>query len=370
MIEYKNVCKSYGKKEVIKNLNLYIEEGKFVSLIGSSGCGKTTTLKMVNGLIPINSGEILINGESIHSYNPDELRRKIGYVIQSIGLFPNMTVEQNISIVPELLKWDKEDIHDRVIELMDMVNMPYKDYGNKYPSQLSGGQKQRIGVLRALAANPNVILMDEPFGALDPITRDIMQEEVRTLQRKLGKTIIFVTHDMNEALKLSDEIVFMDKGKILQKASPEEILENPANDTVKEFLGLHANVEFSKNEMFVRDVMKHALIGSQDSSLKEVVYIMDEKNYEHMVLTDNKNVYQGVIEINDIEEKGRKGMKASELMIKSPYTVYENDMAKNAFDILSKHKGIYLVVLNKNDEPVGIVTRMSLSKSMANYIWG
>ncbi len=370
MIEYKNVSKSYGKKKVIKNINLHIEKGKLVALIGSSGCGKTTTLKMLNGLIPFNSGDILINGESISTYNPDELRRKIGYVIQSIGLFPNMTVEKNIGIVPELLKWDKDDILEKTKELMDLVNMPYKDYASKYPNQLSGGQKQRIGVLRALAANPDIILMDEPFGALDPITRDVMQEEVRSLQRKLGKTIVFVTHDMNEALKLSDEIVFMDQGKILQQASPEEILENPANDTVKEFLGLHANVEFSRNEFFVRDVMKHALVGNENSSLKEIVYIMDEKNYEHMILTDNSNVYKGIIQISDIEEKGQKGMKAKQLMIESPYTIYENDMAKNAFDILSRNKGIYLVVLNKNREPVGVVTRMSLSKSMANYIWG
>ncbi len=370
MIEYRNVCKNYGKKEVIKNLNLFIEKGKFVSLIGSSGCGKTTTLKMLNGLIPMNSGDILINGEKISSYNPDELRRKIGYVIQNIGLFPNMTVEQNIAVVPELLKWDKEKIKNRVVELMDLVHMPYKDYAKKYPNQLSGGQQQRVGVLRALAADPSIILMDEPFGALDPITRDVMQEEVRTLQRKLGKTIVFVTHDMNEALKLSDEIVFMDQGKILQKASPEEILENPANETVKEFLGLHANVEFSKNELFVRDVMKPVLVANQKTSMKECIWRMDQKSEDIIILTDDKNVYQGILDVDTIEEKGKKGMRASELMTKSPHTIYENDMAKNSFDFLSKHKGMSLIVLDEKDEPVGLVTRRSLSNSMADFIWG
>ncbi len=370
MIEYKDVCKIYGKKEVIKGLNLQIAKGQFVSLIGSSGCGKTTTLKMLNGLIPMTSGEIFVKGEKISDYNPDELRRHIGYVIQDIGLFPNMTVAQNVGVVPELLKWKKDKINKRIIELMELVNMPYQDYGHKYPNQLSGGQQQRIGVLRALAADPDIILMDEPFGALDPITRDVMQEEIRTLQQKLGKTIVFVTHDMNEALKLSDEIVFMDEGKILQKSTPEEMLKNPATATVKEFLGLHVNPEFSRNELFVKDVMVSALTANLMSSLKECVWKMSEKSVDALILTDSHNIYQGILKIEDVRNKGVKDMRGKDLLVKSPHTIYENDMAKNAFEILLQHKGIFLVVLNRNKEPVGIVTKTSISKSMANFIWG
>ncbi len=369
MIEYKNVCKSYGKKEIIKDLNLHIAKGQFVSLIGSSGCGKTTILKMLNGLIPMTSGQIFVKGEKINDYNPDELRRHIGYVIQHIGLFPNMTVAQNVGVVPGLLKWEKSKIQKRTVELMELVNMPYKDYGNKYPNQLSGGQQQRIGVLRALAADPDIILMDEPFGALDPITRDVMQEEVRTLQQKLGKTILFVTHDMNEALKLSDEIIFMDGGKILQKSTPEQMLQNPANATVKEFLGLHTNPDFSKNELFVRDVMKSALTASMTSSLQECAWKMSTGGVDSLILTDSQNVYQGVLQVEDIKDKNAKGMKAKDLLVTTHPTIYENDMAKNAFEILLRNN-MFLIVLNKNKEPVGVVTKTSISKSMANFIWG
>ena len=203
MIEIKNIVKQYNGVPVINNLNLTVNDGEFVVLIGPSGCGKTTTLKMINRLIEADSGDILINGKSIHELNGEKLRRNIGYVIQQIGLFPNMTVEENICVVPKLLKWSKEEMSQRTHELLELVHMPYEENAKKYPNELSGGQQQRIGVLRALAAKPPVILMDEPFGALDPITRDTLQDEVKALQKSLGITIIFVTHDMDEAIKIS-----------------------------------------------------------------------------------------------------------------------------------------------------------------------
>ena len=372
MIEYRNVKKVYGDKVIIEDLNLKIEKGQFVSLIGSSGCGKTTTLKMLNGLIPLSGGEILINGENIQSYNPDELRRGIGYVIQSIGLFPNMTVEQNIGVVPELLKWEKEKIKERVVELMTMVNMPYEEYGKKFPNQLSGGQQQRIGVLRALAADPDIILMDEPFGALDPITRDIMQVEIRALQKKLGKTVVFVTHDMNEAIKLSDEIVFMAEGKILQKASPQEMLTNPANETVRDFLGLHASDSLKNNkELLCKDVMRTPVLTANiKTSLRECVWLMRENSIDTLILTNDEEVYKGVVEIESILKEGKQGMIAEELLNTDHPVVYETDTAKNAFDILLEGTLSFLVVLSKDKNPVGIVTRTGISKSMASFIWG
>lgn len=239
MITFKEVSKSYGRQVVLDKLSFEIQQGQFVVLIGPSGCGKTTTLKMINRLIEPDCGEIHINGTNIMKHNPVELRRSIGYVIQQIGLFPNMTVEQNIAVVPKLLKYPKERWKAIVRELLELVNLPYEENAHKYPSELSGGQQQRIGVLRALAASPPLVLMDEPFGALDPITRDCLQEEVKKIQKKLKKTIVFVTHDMEEALKMADTIIFMNKGEIVQMASPEEILCNPADKIVREFMGRH-----------------------------------------------------------------------------------------------------------------------------------
>lgn len=252
MIQFEHVTKSYEKATILKDLNFTIPDGQFVILIGPSGCGKTTTMKLINRLLEPDSGIISINGKDIRLQDKVELRRHIGYVIQQIGLFPNMTVAQNISVVPKLLKYDKTRCAKIVQEMLKLVHM--EDYAEKYPSELSGGQQQRIGVLRALAASPPIVLMDEPFGALDPQTREALQDEVKNLQQRLGKTIIFVTHDMDEALKLADIIIFMDGGEVVQMASPEEMLENPATERVRSFLGKHASGTQppSKVEQFMR----------------------------------------------------------------------------------------------------------------------
>ena len=221
MIQFEHVSKSYGKTPILKDLNFTIPDGQFVVLIGPSGCGKTTTLKTINRLIDIDEGTISIDGKDIRSSDKVELRRHIGYVIQQIGLFPNMTVAQNICVVPKLLKYSKEQCDQIVRDMLAMVEMPYEQYANKYPSEMSGGQQQRIGILRALAASPPIVLMDEPFSALDPMTRRSLQQEVKGLQQKLHKTFIFVTHDMAEALDLADVIIFMDHGNIVQMAPPE-----------------------------------------------------------------------------------------------------------------------------------------------------
>ena len=194
MIQFEHVCKSYGKTPILKDLNFTIEDGQFVVLIGPSGCGKTTTLKTINRLIEPDSGAIRIGGKDIRETDKVELRRHIGYVIQQIGLFPNMTVAQNICVVPKLLKYDKAKCDEIVREMLQLVDM--EQYADKYPSELSGGQQQRIGVLRALAASPPIVLMDEPFSALDPMTRETLQDEVKNIQQKLHKTVIFVSHDM------------------------------------------------------------------------------------------------------------------------------------------------------------------------------
>ena len=236
MIEFKNVSKSFKDITVLKNISFEIEKGKLVVLIGLSGCGKTTTLKMINRLIEPTTGTIKINGEDISKKNKIKLRRNIGYVIQQTGLFPHMTIRENIEIIARVDKRPPEEITRRTAELMDMIGMD-ETYLDRYPNELSGGQQQRVGVARAFSLDPDIILMDEPFSALDPITRNALQEELITLQAKAKKTIVFVTHDMSEAIKIADKICIMHKGEIVQYDTPENILKYPANDFVTEFVG-------------------------------------------------------------------------------------------------------------------------------------
>lgn len=238
MIRFENVSKQYpdGTKAV-NTLNLTIEKGEFFVFIGPSGCGKTTTLKMINRLIDLTEGTLYISDKKISEYDIHELRWNIGYVLQQIALFPHMTIEENISIVPELRKWKKNDISERVDELLEMVGLDPDTYRDRKPAELSGGQQQRVGVVRALAADPDIILMDEPFSALDPISREKLQNDIIDLQQRIKKTIIFVTHDMQEALKLGDRICVMKDGQIVQVASPREIVQNPANAFIEEFIG-------------------------------------------------------------------------------------------------------------------------------------
>jgi osmoprotectant transport system ATP-binding protein len=237
MIEFQNVSKAYDGAKVIDDLSLTIARGEFAVLIGASGSGKSTTLKMINRLIEHDRGRILIAGEQIRSFKPEELRRRMGYAIQSTGLFPHWTVEQNIATVPALLKWKPARIRERVTELLELLGLAPALFRGRYPQQLSGGQQQRVGVARALAADPEVLLMDEPFGALDPITRASLQAELGRIHRLSGKTIVLVTHDIDEALRLATRIVMLDHGRIVQAGTPAELLAHPASELVAEFIG-------------------------------------------------------------------------------------------------------------------------------------
>ena len=292
MIIFKNVSKRYGKTTVIDRLNLEIQDGQFVVLIGPSGCGKTTTLKIINRLIEPDGGSIYIGNSDITKVNPVKLRRTIGYVIQQIGLFPNMTVEQNILVVPKLLKYPKSECDRISHELLELVDMSYENYAHKYPSELSGGQQQRIGVLRALAASPPIVLMDEPFGALDPITRETLQQEIKNIQRKLNKTVIFVTHDMDEALRLADTIVFMNRGKVVQTASPEEMLQSPADDIIKSFMGKRM-LQTDYDSLLAGDIMKHNVFMAQDTKhTLECIDLMNRKEVNSLVIVDENKKYK------------------------------------------------------------------------------
>lgn len=236
IISFKEVSKSYGDKKVLKNFNLNLSKGEFVTVIGSSGSGKTTTLKLINGLLKPDSGNVIINGEDIKNKNITEIRKNIGYVIQGIGLFPHMTVEKNISFVLDLDKNDKDATKRKVKELMKVVHLE-EELINRYPRELSGGQKQRVGIARALAKEPDILLMDEPFGAVDEITRKSLQDEIIKIQKKLNMTVFFITHDIDEALKLGSIVIVMNKGKIEQMGTPKELKESPKTDYVKELIG-------------------------------------------------------------------------------------------------------------------------------------
>ena len=366
MIQFTHVNKSYGGNPILKDLNFTIEDGQFVVLIGPSGCGKTTTLKTINRLIEPDSGTISIDGKDIRETNKVELRRHIGYVIQQIGLFPNMTVAQNICVVPKLLKYDQKRCDEIVREMLKLVGM--EQHADKYPSELSGGQQQRIGVLRALAASPPIVLMDEPFGALDPQTREVLQDEVKNIQRKLGKTIVFVTHDMGEALKLADVIIFMDAGEVVQMASPEEMLEHPATERVREFLGKHApDTAPSTVETFMRT---NILTVKKNKGVMECAERMARGNVDSLIVTDEDERYAGTVSIGDLRRWGREITSIEPIVRSTARTVRVGDDAKDSFDYLLDSGAPYVVVLDGEDRVAGIVTKTSVARSVAENLWG
>ncbi|WP_415976394.1 ABC transporter ATP-binding protein [Rhodococcus sp. 077-4] len=272
-IVLENVTKSYpGQKlAAVDNVSMTIPAGEVVVLVGPSGCGKTTTMRMINRLIEPTSGRITIGGKDALSIDPNELRRTIGYSIQQAGLFPHMTIAQNVGMVPGLIGWNKKRIEDRTDEMLDLVGLDPAVYRERYPRQLSGGQQQRVGVARALAADPPVLLMDEPFGAVDPITRGLLQDELMRLQAELGKTIVFVTHDFDEAVKLGDRIAVLgNQSTILQYDTPEAVLANPADDTVAGFVGAGAALK-QLTLMRVRDIeLSDVPVFGEDDSVESM----------------------------------------------------------------------------------------------------
>ena len=371
MIEFRNVTKRYGSKTILHDLSFSIKTGEFVVLIGPSGCGKTTTLRTINRLIEPKAGTVFIDGKDVTKQNAVQLRRQIGYVIQQIGLFPNMTVSQNISVVPKLLGYSKEECDTIVRDLLSLVDMPYEENAHKYPSELSGGQQQRIGVLRALAASPPIVLMDEPFGALDPVTRDSLQEEVKRIQKKLKKTIVFVTHDMDEALRLADTIIFMDKGKILQMASPEEMLQHPASPVIKSFMDKHMDTDSVKAPSLAEEFMKKKVYKVyRNTKTLESIEMMSKREINSLVVIDDDETYLGTVSIEDIKARGKAGRSIAELINTDTMTVGRKDDAKEALDKLLSSSSNYVVVLNDNRTVAGIITRTSTAKAMGEALWG
>jgi len=304
MIEIDKIIKSYGDRRVVDRLSLTIGTGELCVLLGSSGCGKSTTLRMINRLIPIDSGSIRVGGEDVGSVSAETLRRRIGYAIQSIGLFPHWTIEDNIATVPRLLKWRQSRVRDRVGELLELFRLDPPTYRSKYPHQLSGGEQQRVGVARSLAADPELLLMDEPFAAIDPITRDTLQAELAHIHRATGKTIVFVTHDIEEALRLATVIAIMDRGRIVQLGTPSDILEHPANDFVRDFVGRQG---LGLKLLSVRRIADRLRSGETaegeplalDASLAEALSAMTARHTDRLPVCDAEGRKIGVIALGD-----------------------------------------------------------------------
>jgi osmoprotectant transport system ATP-binding protein len=310
MINFEQVSKIYsGDIKAVSNLSMEVIRGETLVLLGTSGCGKTTTLKMVNRLIEPTSGRILVEGVDIMEQDPIKLRRRIGYAIQHIGLFPHMTVMENISTVPTLLKWSRERIVKRVDKLLSMVGLESENFRDRYPSQLSGGQRQRIGVARALAANPPIVLMDEPFGALDPITREQLQNEFIELESEIKKTILFVTHDIFEAVKMADRIALLDEGFLQQLATPVELVESPANEFVDNFLGQH-RFQLSLLTKTIKEIMPKVALRREVSDKTRIDTFLKARSSLIEALDTFKKtkktvlpVYEGIYPIGSLEKK-------------------------------------------------------------------
>lgn len=362
MIKFEKITKKYEKQIIVSDISLEIQKGELVVLIGESGCGKTTLLKMINRLIKPSSGKIFINGENILKKDVIELRRNIGYVIQQTGLFPHMTVRENIEIIPRLQKKSATDIARKSLELMDMVGLDPEQYLDRYPFQLSGGQQQRIGVARAFACDPDVILMDEPFSALDPLTRMQLQDELVELQAKLKKTIVFVTHDMDEAVKIADKICLIDKGAIAQYDTVEEIMRNPANEFVSEFMGknrIWSSPEFIK----AKDIMiKNPVYTYPDTTALLCMEKMLSQKVDSLLVTDKEMRLLGYAGVKSIQSKlqSDKNSLISEIMKSEFAKVMTEDNIVAILEVFDKEKLSAIPVVDENNILKGLITQSSL----------
>lgn len=362
MIVLKDVRKQYDNGfEALKNINLHCNEGEITALIGPSGCGKTTLMKLINRLNNPTNGSVFIKGEDISQIDPVDLRRSIGYVIQHVGLFPHMNIARNVATVPNLLKWDKDRVNQRVDELLEMVSLDPEVYRNRFPSELSGGQQQRIGVIRALAAEPSVILMDEPFSALDPISREQLQDELVRLQREIKKTIVFVTHDMDEALRIADKIVLMKSGEIVQQGTPEEILRHPANQFVEEFIG-QKRLQKAQGSPAVGEVMvRRPITVTPNRGLAASMKIMEDNRVDSLIVVDGENHLMGYITVFDIVKAySNEEALVEDILHPFNYTVKTDTPLPEAIRLMNDIQTPYLPVVNDLEFLEGLLTRGSI----------
>lgn len=374
MIKIRNVSKFFNGKKVLKNINLEIENGEFVVLIGQSGSGKTTLLKLINKLIKPTSGEIFVGEEEISKRNSISLRREIGYVIQKEGLMPHMNIGENIELIPKLLKWKKTKMESRSKELLNLVGLDPMDYYERYPSELSGGQRQRVGIARALANNPDTILMDEPFSALDPITRENLQQEILSLQKELKKTIVFVTHDMDEALKIADKIAILKDGEIIQYDSPENILKNPINEFVENFVGKN-RLWKNPDILQAKDIMRKDFpMVTVNGRLITALEIMDKNDMKFLVVVEknraeNKEKAVGIIFKWDITLQAMEnGATIESLMKKDFQSVFFDEKLTTIIKLIEDQTLKLVVVNDRNKKLLGVISANRLITMLARIV--
>jgi len=369
MIELEQLSKTYTQKDgtlvrAVDSVSLKVAEGEICVFLGPSGCGKTTTLKMINRLIAPTSGRVLLNGEDTTGIDEVSLRRHIGYVIQQIGLFPNMTIEENITIVPRLLGWDKKRCRERATELMAMVALDPAKFLKRYPRELSGGQQQRIGVIRALAADAPVLLMDEPFGAVDPINRESIQNEFFQMQRQLKKTVIMVSHDIDEAIKLGDQVAIFRAGKLVQFDHPDTLLARPKDDFVSAFVGQDHTL---KRLLLVRagDAATTPATARPGLPLQDAMSLMDDQDSRYLTITDNDNRALGYISRRDIRSAGAQGVSGDKVR---PFNLNAtpDENLRVVLSKMYKHSASWMPVIDAEGKYLGEVTQDSIADYLSS----
>ncbi|WP_342431874.1 ABC transporter ATP-binding protein [Neobacillus sp. FSL H8-0543] len=367
LIEFKDIEKKYKNKTVIKPFTLNIEAGQLVVFIGPSGCGKTTLLKMINKLIQPTSGRIFVNGKDISTINPIELRRNIGYVIQNTGLFPHMSIKENLELIPKLKGEDPDSIGKKTKELLELVGLDPEDFLERFPKELSGGQQQRIGVARAFSTNSDIILMDEPFSALDPVTRSSLQDELFQMQKELNKTIIFVTHDMDEAIKIADKICILKDGDILQFDTPENILKNPANDFVEDFIGKR-RVWNNPELIMAKDIMiPNPVKITGKRNVLQAIEIMKGNKVDSLMVTNRNNDLVGLVTLKGIQLLNRNS-SIEEVMEKQVLSISEDANLISILTTMNEHQIGYVPVVNSFNQLTGLITRSSILAALSSQL--
>jgi osmoprotectant transport system ATP-binding protein len=354
-LEFRHVTKRYpgASEAAVEDLSLEVPAGEICVLVGPSGCGKTTAMRMVNRMIDITEGDILLDGRSVKERRPPELRREIGYAIQQIGLFPHLTVTGNIATVPKLLGWDRDRIRSRIDELLELVSLDPHETRDRYPAQLSGGQRQRVGVARALAVDPPLMLMDEPFGAIDPINRERLQNEFLRLQREIRKTIVFVTHDIDEAIKMGDRIAVLRKGgKLAQYAPPAELLSYPANRFVEDFVGAdRALKRLALQRVRDVDLWKAPLVRAGEP-VADALRKLEESEVPYPLLVDGDGRPRGWL-----SERGLAGERVTEELRSGPEPIVElDDVLRDALSDLLQHEAQYGPVVDERGAVAGVLS--------------
>lgn len=358
MIRLENLSKIYDGHAAVDNVTMEVEAGEVCVLLGPSGCGKTTTMKMINRLIAPSSGRVFIGGRDTSEVNPVQLRRSIGYVIQQIGLFPNKTIEDNICVVPDMLGQDRRTSRKRAAELMEMVNLDPAIHAKRYPKELSGGQQQRVGVIRALAADPPVLLMDEPFGAIDPINREVIQDEFMKLQGALKKTVIFVSHDIDEAVKMASRIAIFRNGRLIQYDIPDNILAHPIDSFVADFVGADRTLKRLRLIPVNAAMVAAPPTVMADDPVDKAVALMEQHGHITIVMVGPRGRARGFVRLQDL--RNRKG-KISEYYEKLPCVVDVNDNLRNAVSQMFTNDLSWLACVDSDGFYKGYITQRGIT---------